>query len=86
MSIQWGVIDTLPADVLLGNDVVDGQRHAYVVTRQQWRLDNEQDAAHRETAETGVKATPVGESGGQVRQNNQAHRGAVADETMVPMF
>ena len=68
-----GVIDTLPENVLLGKGVVDGQRHAYVVTRQQQRLEDEQDAAaHMETTETGVKATSVGERGRQVSQNNQA--------------
>ena len=79
-----GVIDTLPEDELMGNDVVDGQRHAYVVTRQQQRLEDEQDAYARwETAETGVKATAVGESSKQVSQNDQASRGEGADETMV---
>ena len=73
-----GVIDTLPEDVLLGNDVVDGQRHAYVVTRQRRRLEDAQDvAAHRETAETGVEANPVGESIRQVSQNDQANRDEV---------
>ena len=79
-----GVIDTLSEDVLLGNDVVDGQRHAYLVTRQQQRLEDEHDAAqYRETAETGVEATPVGESSKQASQNNQANPGEGADETMV---
>ena len=76
-----GVLETLPEDTLLGNDIVDGERHAYVVTRRQCKLQEDRDAeAEHQAVRTGVKATSVADDlGGHGKDQDQMGPGTQGD-------
>ena len=71
------VLETLPEDTLLGNDIVDGERHAYVVNRRQHKLQKDRDAeAEHQAVRTGVKATSVADDlGGHGKDQDQMGSG-----------